>query len=255
MSRLQVQPLSLVSFLVVSLAKAHALGAASPVAGKWSVVAKSPDGGRDYPSSLEISEEGGQLKGKSTSALGVTELQSVRLDGEQFSFEIVLTIDDNKVAFRIGAALRDGNRLEGRWKTRDADFSGEWTARRVEAAPRPEAAPAPKPAAVAAPRTFTGTWYAVTTIPDGSRRDFRLELAEENGRLAGKFVLREMKVDLRDVTAKDGVLRLRFPFRTAEVEALVTMEAQLTAEGTLKGKWSAEGGESGEFTAGKPVDL
>lgn len=236
----------------------------SPAAGKWSVISKAPDGGREYPSTIEIAEEGGKLTGKSASQLGEFSLQALKMEGEKLSFELTLPIGGNDVTFVVTTEFEGGNKLLGRWKVRDAEFTGEWTATR-EKAPAEVAAP-PKPAepAVAKPaepakpgvaQGLAGKWYALTETSSEGKTSFQLDLRIEGDQVAGKFTSKNSKADIHHGKAHGSKLELSFTITTGEgAEVEVKMEAELDAQQILRGKWSA-GSETGEFTGRKSIKL
>ncbi len=235
------------------------------VVGKWNVVSKSPDG-QEYPSTLDVTEDGGALKAKATSRLGAIDLTSVAFDGEKLSFEITLPIEGNSVAFTVNAEFKDGNKLVGRWKTRDADFTGEWTAsREAPAAPavaaKPAAAAVPPPTSTpAAPPAhpaaggLSGKWYAVSTTPNDGQRSIQLEIAADGNKLTGKLHFRRGSIDIQNGKAEGNKIEFTFPFPTGGDDVQVKVEAEVVHE-VLKGKWTAASGESGEITGRKPLVL
>ncbi|HVR73042.1 MAG TPA: hypothetical protein VMT52_01865, partial [Planctomycetota bacterium] len=133
---------------------------ASPAAGKWNVISKAPDGGREYPSTIEIAEEGGKLTGKSSTQIGEFRLQALKMDGEKLTFELTLPIGGNDVTFVVTTEFEGGNRLLGRWKVKDAEFTGEWTATREKApAEVTEPTKPAEPAKPSADQGLAGKWY------------------------------------------------------------------------------------------------
>ena len=226
-----------------------------PIAGKWSVTSKTADG-QQYTSTIELTDDGGVLKGKSTSTLGTFELASPKLEGEKFSFEIVLPIDGNQVAFLVSANLVEGNKLSGRWKTRDADFSGEWLASKEAAAvaEKPVAAPTAPPLAPAA-KVIAGKWFAVSTTPKEGKKSFQLELAADGNKLTGKVHTPHGAIDIKDGKAVDRKIEFTFPLQADGKDVQVKVEAEIDAHDMLQGKWTSSSGETGELSGRKPVVL
>ncbi|HVR74991.1 MAG TPA: hypothetical protein VMT52_11690, partial [Planctomycetota bacterium] len=229
---------------------------ASPAAGKWNVLSKAPDGGREYPSTIEIVEEGGKLTGKSASQLGEFSLQALKMDGEKLTFELTLPIGGNDVTFVVTTEFEGGNRLLGRWKVKDAEFTGEWTAPR-EKAPAEVAEPTKpaEPAKPSADQGLAGKWYALTETLSEGKTSFQLDLRIEGDQVSGKFTSKNSKADIRHGKAHGSKLQLSFTITTEEgADVEVKMEAELDAHQILRGKWSA-GSENGEFTGRKSVKL
>lgn len=228
--------------------------APSAIAGKWNAISKG-DGGQEYPSTLELTEEGGALKGKTVGGLGTIALDSVKFNEGKLEFQVTLPIDGNNIPFVVLAELKDQNRLVGRWKTRDADFNGEWTATREAAAPPapPAPVPAPAPQPAAASKDLAGTWHGVVETPEG-RKSVAIELAVEGAKLSGKVHTSKGAIEIKDGKASERKVDFSFPYRTNEGDIQIKVEAQLEG-GVLKGKWSIPSGESGEIAVRKPVVL
>ncbi len=235
--------------------------------GKWSVISKSRDG-QEYPSTLELTEEAGALKGKSTStALGAIALEKAVFDGEKLEIDLTLPIEGNNVPFRIAAEFKDPNNLVGRWKTRDADFSGEWTASRdvpavaptkpAEPAVKPVAPPAPAPAptpAAPAVKELSGKWHAIVVTADG-KKSAVFELTAEGDKVSGKVHTSKGDSDVKSGKASGKKVEFSFPYKGDQGDIEIKVEAELDAAGALKGRWSIPSGESGDLKAMKPVVL
>ena len=224
--------------------------AGSPVAGKWKAVSKSPQG-QEHPSTLELTEDAtGVLKGKSTGELGTIDLEPVAFDGEKFTFEIVLPIQGNNVTFVVNATLKDANTLSGRWKTKDADISGEWNAtREVE-----KAAPPHPPAEVA--KGLAGKWYAVSVLPDQKKMNIQLELELDGDKVRGKLHMPKQSLDIQDGKASGSKIELSVTNHDDKGDFAVKLEGELKEHGeVLAGKWSSARGEQGEWSGRKRTEL
>ncbi|MBI4605011.1 MAG: hypothetical protein HY721_23870 [Planctomycetes bacterium] len=235
---------------------------ATPVLGKWNVVSKSPDGGQEYSSTLDLAEDGGRLKGTSHSALGSFALGSVNFDGGKLGFELTLPIEGNDVAFLVSAELKEKDKLVGRWKTRDADFTGEWSASREAPAAAEKPAAVPQPAAPAAPpvrpavaKALGGKWHGIASVPNEGRRAFQIELSVDGDKLTGKLHSPRGSTDIRNGKVAGAKIEFTFPFNSDGSEVEVKVEAELGDHEVLRGKWTASSGETGELTARKPVVL
>jgi hypothetical protein len=220
---------------------------APPLAGKWNVVTKAGD--RDYQSTMTLSEEGGALKGKAESQLGVFDMRNLAYREGRFSFELSLPIQGNDVAFAINAELVDANTLRGQWKARDAEFSGEWSA--VREVP-PEAKKAEAPAGAAPAKELLGDWFGVAPLPDGKKVTFHLHLASQEGKHAGKVAAGDHNLDLANVKF-DGA-RFEASHVSADGQGQVKLVGELKGD-VLEGRWSSADGQAGEFKARKPKKL
>jgi hypothetical protein len=224
--------------------------AGSPVAGKWNAVSKSPQG-QEHPSTLELAEDaGGALKGKSTGAQGTIDLESVSFDGEKFTFEIVLPIQGNNVPFVVNATLKDANTLSGRWKTKDADISGEWSATREAAKPAAPHAP------VEVAKGLAGKWYAVSVLPGQKKMNLQLEIELDGDKVKGKVHMPKQSLEIQNGKASGSKVELSVTYRDDSGEVTVKLEGELKPDDeVLSGKWSSGRGEQGEWSGRKRTEL
>ncbi len=222
------------------------------VVGRWSVVSINTDG-KEFPSTLELAEKSGVLTGTSTSReLGTIVLEKVSFDGEKLEFELTLPIEGNKVSFRIVAELRKPDKLEGRWKTRDADFSGDWTATR-EVSPV-AASPAGKTVQPLVAKALSGKWHAIAETP-GGKKAIVIELALDGEKVSGKTHTSRGAAELKGGKVAGKKVEFSFLYKMDEGEVEVKVEAELQEDGVLKGSWSIPGGAGGSFLGMKPVLL
>jgi len=214
------------------------------VQGRWKVVTKTGDG-REYESAITLIEEEGALRGKMVSRLGVIDLKSATFEGDKLKFEIVLPMQGNEVPFIVESTLKDANTLVGRWKAKDADFSGDWSGTRTvkEEGPAVEADP-----------ELAGKWYGVAKKPDGTGETFELEIVAGEKGLAAKCRVGKDDVEVKDFRAAGKKIEAVVPYREDGEEIKVKIEGQLK-DGVLGGKWSVETGETGEWSARKPTSL
>ena len=215
----------------------------SPLAGKWNVTTKTPQG-EEFTSTLEISSEGDALKGKVTGRFGSLDLKEMKFDGEKLAAELVMPVDGNETAFVVTATLKDANTLAGTWKVKDADFSGEWTATREAAAA------ARKPIA----KEVAGRWFGVTDVPGQGKIAFSIEIKLDGENVAARFGIGGFSADIGQISAEGTRFSATFQYQmggmTAEVKAVGELK-----DSVLSGKWTAQSGETGEWSAQKPARM
>jgi predicted small integral membrane protein len=217
----------------------------SPVAGKWNVVTRTADG-NEYASQLEITESEKGIAGKSRSQLGEIAVKALSFEGKTLGFDLVLPLNGNDVPFEIRAELKDPNTLAGRWKTKEADFSGEWNAVRE----KPVAAEAPK-AAPAAASPLSGAWFGVTSQGQ-DKHSFRLELEASGDRLAGKIHAGGQEHAVLDGRA-DGS-KFQFAIEVGDEKQRIKVEGVVEGD-LLKGRYATSNGDGGEWSARRPARL
>jgi hypothetical protein len=215
----------------------------SPVAGKWNVVTKTADG-NEYTSQLEINEIEKGIAGKSKSQLGEIDVKAISFEGKTLSFDLVLPINGNDVAFEIKAELKDADTLAGRWKTKEADFSGDWNAIREKPAAQPTATPAG-----ASP--LSGAWYGVTSQGQ-DKVNYRLVLEASGVHLTGKIHAHDMEFPILEGRA-DGN-KFQFVIEVGDDKQKVKVEGTLEGE-LVKGRYVTPSGDGGEFSARRPARL
>lgn len=227
--------------------------AGSPVAGKWNVVSKSPQG-QEYAATLELTADAnGALKGKYTSQLGTIDLESASIDGEKFTLEVVLPIQGNNVPFVINATLKDSNTISGRWKTKDADISGEWNATR-EAPPAPKADSPHAPVEVA--KGIAGKWFGVSILPDQKKINIQLEIELDGDKVKGKAHQGNNNLEIQNGKASGNKIEFSITHKDDNGEMQIKIEGELKHNGeVLGGKWSSSRGEQGEWSARKRTEL
>jgi hypothetical protein len=229
--------------------------------GKWLAVAKSPDGGQEYPSTVEIAAGAGhELKGRNDGQLGVHELRAVKLEGDRLSFELVLPIDGNDVPFIIRARFEGEDRLVGRWQIRERDeLAGEWTARRAPAeraapprAAEPKESPSPEPGA----SPLAGRWYARSRTPEGEQVEFQLELEVSGAHVSGKAHTPQGTLQLRDGKVQGRqAIELKITVELDGERREVRLKGELKGKERLQGTWRIGHGDEIEWSAEKPVEL
>lgn len=216
------------------------------IAGKWKVVSKTSEG-QEYASVMDLAEAEGKLGGKASSDLGTFELGHLIFDEGKLSFVITLPIQGNDTAFEVNAALKDEKTLEGRWKVRDADITGEWRAEREAA---PEKTPEPAKDTAGSKGGLEGEWFGVSTHPDGQKRGFRMTFKRQGDSVVGTLHPDEgQEHELKDVKVQGT--KLEFSIELGENKGKVEGELK---DGVLAGKW-AIGSESGEWRSRKPASF
>ena len=214
------------------------------LAGKWKVLSKTSDG-QEYESEMDLTEAEGRLRGKATSELGTIDLRELSFEDNKLSFQITLPIQGNDTAFQVNAELKDEKTLEGRWKVRDADITGEWIAAR-ESAPEKQ----PEPAKDAAGKGIEGEWFGISTHPDGQKRGFLLSFKPHGDSFTGTLRSSEgQEHELKNVKVQGS--KLEFSIDLGGNEGKIEGELK---EGVLAGKWSI-GSESGGWTSRKPASF
>ncbi len=199
--------------------------------GKWKVVARSPDGFEEYPSTIEITQgKNGKLGGKGSSEQGTADLRSVRCDGSKVGFEITLEFDGQAVTFAIAAKFDGADGLVGKWSVKDRDdVVGEWKAKRVATKKTPMGAAA-------------GQWAVDVEMPDGSIGRFVAEFkVTAAGRVTGTIGARGAKAMKIRNGRIDGD-KIRYSFEYLEDngrETTVEIEAQLDNKNRMHGTWSS----------------
>ena len=99
--------------------------------------------------------------------------------------------------------------------------------------------------ASAAASAVVGTWKVNAKGPDGSEHRLNFEIKEDTGKLAGTLVTEEgATVPVRDMKLDGGELSFRI-----EAEGAVWAVKLTVAGNSMKGKYTAESGESGPFEA------
>ena len=214
------------------------------IAGKWRVVSKTSEG-QEYASVMDIEDAEGKLRGKASSDLGTFEIGDPIFDEGKLSFRITLPIQGNDTAFEVNAELKDEKTLEGRWKVRDADISGEWRAER-------EAAPEKAPESTkdtAETQGLEGEWFGVSTHPDGQKRGFRIILKRQGDTVVGMLHSDDREQALKEVKVQGTKLQF-----SIDVEGNVGKVEGELKDGVLAGKWSL-GSEVGEWRSRKPASF
>ncbi len=233
---------------VVMERQARPVAKGNPV-GKWNVRALAPDGGRTYESVLEVSVKGDRLAGTVTGERGRLDIKSIARKGEGLLIKFDLPLEDQTVPIEIAIRFDGADRLVGRWSVPDSEFSGEWTAARVAApaAKKEPAKPAVKPAAVA------GQWRSSTVLDDGRELRFTIELRRgDDGRLAGRIVMEEYTIDLKDVRLEGDklsyVIEREQDGETSRIEVAGTIAGKKIA-----GRWRSQDGSQGEWSGRKVI--
>jgi len=214
------------------------------IAGKWKVLSKTSDG-QEYESVMDVVDAEGKLEANATSELGTFKLEELSFKDGALSFRITLPIQGSDTAFMVNAELKDEKTLEGRWKVRDADITGEWIAAR-EAAPEKK----PEPANDVAGKGLEGEWFGISTHPDGQKRGFLLSFKPHGDSFTGTLTSSEGQVhELKEV--KVHGTKLEFSIDLGGNSGKVEGELE---DGVLAGKWSL-GSESGAWTSRKPASF
>lgn len=226
----------------------------SVLQGIWNVVTRTPQG-REYESVLFLVEQEGKLGGRNESRLGTFPIKEVKAEAKSLSFELALPMEGTEVVFQLEAELKDPNTLAGRWKTKEAEFSGDWSATRAAAAPAKEGETekAAGAAAALAPE-LAGKWYGLTDRPDGRRVAFQIELASRDGRGTARIEMPAGARDGRDLKADGSKFSFTFDHDEDGQTLQVRIEGKLE-DGALRGTWSTQDGYSGDWSASKPVSL
>jgi hypothetical protein len=100
---------------VLLLVPAIIWAADNPVVGKWECVA-TDDQGQQSNWTLVVTEEDGKLKGTLSGDAGEFPIADAKLDGNMFSFKVVV----NEVSYAVEGTL-DGNKLDGKYKGPEAN--------------------------------------------------------------------------------------------------------------------------------------
>jgi len=219
--------------------------AETSISGRWKLVLVRPDRQRKFR--IVFHQEGTRVSGSFADRRGresVIEVGSFK-DGK-LEFQVTREFEGKPRVFKIAAQLKDAGKMEGRISMDGRDVGQLVFTRRTRRA---------EPAPSVALEELAGTWYAIAATPDGAKKDCQLVLTAKNGQLAGKFRFEGRSADLRDIRLKGDKLQFQFPFRLNDLDTVVRVEAQFHDKGLLKGKWTAFGRDSGEFTARQPVEL
>ncbi|MEK7409165.1 MAG: hypothetical protein AAB225_29230 [Acidobacteriota bacterium] len=81
-----------------------------PIVGAWKAVTDSPDG-EQYTWTVVVKEEDGKLTGTMTGGPGQFPLVDAKLDGDLFTFKVV--VEEQTYAIEVKVA---GTAIEGTWK-------------------------------------------------------------------------------------------------------------------------------------------
>ncbi|MFN7994756.1 MAG: hypothetical protein U0Q18_14205 [Bryobacteraceae bacterium] len=103
----------LLTFFLLAFATTWA--ADSPIVGKWDCTS-SDDAGQSYSWTLTVKDDGGKLTGTLSGDPGDLELVDARLDGNSFTFKVV--VNDN--TYTVETTI-DGNKIEGKYKGAEAN--------------------------------------------------------------------------------------------------------------------------------------
>jgi len=192
------------------------------LAGKWKVTIRDASGPK-VKVDLTLKQDGDQVSGTLSSALGSAPLQDVVVKGD------VLTcrLDLSGTAASARVTLQDG-KLIGSYSTGDGNTGTIEAERKGTAAP----APAPAPAAAA---TLAGAWKISTEAPDGTPVEIALTLKQESAGWTGQagieefgltLALADLKVDgpafTCDFTGPDGIYTVAAKLAGDRLEGVYT---------------------------------
>lgn len=159
------------------------LAAVGDVAGKWNLVASSPDG-QTFEPSLELKAEGDALSGQYTWIDGTTmPISDVKLDGDQLTFRVAIDFGGQAMTVDFKGKVA-GDDLSG---TADYDLGGQtgtvdFTGKRA-----------------GEPLALAGKWNIVASSPDGQTFEPTLDLVEGAEGITGKLTwIDGTAIDLTD---------------------------------------------------------
>ncbi len=95
---------------ILLLSSGLCLAADNPVVGKWDCTS-SDDAGQTSSWTMLVKEDGGNLSGTLSGDPGEFALVDAKLDGNNFTFKVVV----NEVTYTVEATI-DGNKLDGKYK-------------------------------------------------------------------------------------------------------------------------------------------
>ncbi len=85
------------------------LAADSPVVGNWDCVAATPDG-TEMRFTLMVEQQEGKLAGKAVGPNGDMPLVEPKLDGDVFTFKVVMDSESYSVSLKVS-----GEKMDGTW--------------------------------------------------------------------------------------------------------------------------------------------
>jgi hypothetical protein len=204
------------------------LAAASDVTGKWAFTAQA--NGHEYKAELLLRNDGGQLGGTMSNAEGTTQIQDVKLTGNELSYKIVT---GGQEVYEIKLIV-SGDTMKGTYAGPNG-AAGPVTATRAAAT---------APAATSAGSVVTGKWHVTARGADGNETSVDLELTDQGGKLSGTLSHGNGSAALQDVSLAGSNLTFKVPVRGAVYTVKLTL-----AGNALTGSFESAEGQKGALSA------
>ncbi len=207
-------------------------------AGKWNVVAKSPDESNEYPLVLLLEKGKKGFAGHFESELGKHKVTEAGWQGADFKIGFVLPMDGNEIPVQIAVAFEGDNKLVGKW-TVEGDgqqYTGKWSATREIPKPRFDLA---------------GRWKTFASTSDGNSYEADLVVSREGEKLVGKYSGQLGDLNYDDVKQDGRVVRLELTAAINDNSVTFVVEAEAKGDHRLVGKWIVKGNDefSGDWKA------
>jgi hypothetical protein len=225
------------------LATASPLFAQTNVTGDWEVTIQSVQGTNTVR--VTFKQDGEKLSGVFRSPMGELPFDGGSVVGSDLKFGFTFPIQGQALEVTMTGTV-DGSTIAG--KAQFGGFGeGEWTAKRVEAAP----STASSPPGTSAPRTsgtgVNGTWD-VTVKTDMGEVPATAELSESGGKISGTFTGPTGAIDIAG-TFEGSTLKLAFVAKTPQGDIPVSMTGELNGDSIINGKAEFGGMGQGAWSA------
>ncbi len=143
--------------------------AATSLAGRWNIVASSPDG-QTFEPYVTVVDNAGALSGKFVWVDGTEiDITQAKLEGKKLSFTVAVDFGGNPMTLNFQGDV-DGDKLAG---TADYDFGGQTGTVDITA--------------TKAGVDVAGHWNIVASSPDGQSFEPSIDLEQSGGDVKGKF--------------------------------------------------------------------
>ena len=200
----------------------------SPV-GSWAVKSESPDGSREYESSLVVSMKDGAYAARVSGQLGELKVDSLKWKGEAIVLAFTLPTDERDVPIAVEAKFKDADALVGEWSAEgnDQTYTGSWKATRV--------------------RNLAGSWEVEASTDDGESDTSQLVFSNTDDGFKGKYSGRVGdNIDLSAVRLEGSKVHVELKVELEGNEVTFIVDAKFDSADSLVGKWRVK--DNDEFS-------